>query len=178
MTKSEFATLAMALKTYYPRENILPNDKAMELWFFQLQDIDYKVAEAGLNKWVSLNKWSPSIADIRQMASEITHSDLPDWSEGWEQVMRAIRRYGNYRYKEALDSMSPLTKKVVERLGFTELCMSENISVDRANFRMIYETLAEREKKDAQIPLILKEKIMEIQGTQQLLEGGNGIQQY
>lgn len=34
MTKKEFAKIAMALKTYYPKESLLPNEQAMELWFF------------------------------------------------------------------------------------------------------------------------------------------------
>ena len=37
--------------------------------------------------------------------------------------------------------------------------MSENLANDRANFRMIYEQLAERKKKDAQLPEALTEKI-------------------
>ena len=76
MTEIEFAKFAMALKTYYPRENLLPNQQAMDLWFSQLQDIPYKVAEVGLNKWVSLNKWSPSIADIREMASTVANGEF------------------------------------------------------------------------------------------------------
>lgn len=172
MNKKEFATFAMALKTYYPRENLLPNDKAMELWFFQLQDIPYQVAEAGLNKWVSLNKWSPSIADIRQMTSEIEHGELPNWGEAWQEVSKAIRNYGSYRPKEAMDSLSPLTKKVVERMGYTNLCMSENPSHERANFRMIYENLAEREKKDAQMPNRLKLLINDMHMEKKMI-GGN-----
>lgn len=165
MTKKEFATFAMALKTYYPRENLLPNEQAMELWFFQLQDIPYKIAEAGLNKWVSLNKWSPSIADIREMASGIAHGELPNWGDAWEEVCRAISRYGSYRAGEAVDSLSPLTRKAVKRIGFVNICMSENPSADRANFRMIYEQLAEREKKDAQMPEPLKTLIEQIKGN-------------
>ena len=137
MNKREFATFAMALKTYYPRENLLPNDKAMDLWFGQLQDIPYQVAEAGLQKWVSLNKWSPSIADIREMASGIVHGELPDWGDAWEEVCKAIRHYGSYRARDALTSLSPLARKATERIGFTNLCLSENPSADRANFRML-----------------------------------------
>ena len=165
MTKKEFATFAMALKTYYPRENLLPNEQAMELWFAQLQDIQYELAEVGLNKWVALNKWSPSISDIREMASGIAHGEFPDWGEAWQEVTNAIRRYGSYRPNEALASMSPLTRKATERIGFNNLCMSENQSADRANFRMIYETLVEREKKDAQIPPITKMLIAQMQNT-------------
>ena len=165
MTKKEFASFAMALKTYYPRENLLPNEQAMELWFMQLQDIPFQVAEVGLNKWVSLNKWSPSISDIREMASGITQGELPDWGDAWEEVCRAIRRFGSYRAMEALESMSPLARKATERIGFTNLCMSENQSADRANFRMIYETLAEREKKNSQLSDPLKQLISQMQSN-------------
>jgi hypothetical protein len=165
MTKKEFATFAMALKTYYPRENLLPNQQAMELWFAQLQDIPYQVAEAGLNKWVSLNKWSPSISDIREMASTITGGELPDWGEAWEEVCRAIRRFGSYQIGEAMDSLSPLTRKATERIGFMNLCMSENQMQDRANFRMIYERLAEREKREAQLPTGVKMLIAKMQSN-------------
>ena len=163
MTDKEFATFAMALKTYYPRENLLPNDKAMELWFRQLQDIPFKVAEIGLQKWVSLNKWSPSIADIREMASTITKGELPDWGDAWQEVQRAIRCYGSYRADEALESLSPLARKATERIGFTNICMSESPEASRANFRMIYESLADREKRDAQIPESVKNMIGQIQ---------------
>lgn len=170
MTKKEFATFAMALQTYYPRENLLPNNQAMELWFAQLQDIPYKVAEVGLNKWVSLNKWSPSIADIREMASSIAHGELPSWGDAWEEVLRAIRRYGSYRPVEAMNSLSPLARKATERIGFRNLCVSENISADRANFRMIYEQLADREKKEAQLSAPLKTMIAQMQNETKLIE--------
>ena len=170
MTIEEFATFAMALKTYYPRENLLPNDQAMDLWFAQLQDIPYKVAEIGLNKWVSLNKWSPSIADIREMASTVAHGELPSWGDAWQEVLLAIRQYGSYRALEAMNSLSPLARKATERIGFTNLCMSENMSADRANFRLIYEQLAERQKKDEQLPLPLKTLIAQMQSETKLLD--------
>jgi len=170
MTKKEFATFAMALQTYYPRENLLPNNQAMELWFAQLQDIPYKVAEVGLNKWVSLNKWSPSIADIREMASSIAHGELPSWGDAWEEVLRAIRQYGSYRPVEAMNSLSPLARKATERIGFRNLCVSENISADRANFRMIYEQLADRERKEAQLSAPLKTMIAQMQSESKLIE--------
>ena len=173
MNKTEFATFTMALKTYYPRENLLPNPQAMDLWFSQLQDIPYKVAEAGLNKWVSLNKWSPSIADIREITAEIMHGEMPDWGEAWEEVCRAIRNFGTYRVDEALASMSPMARKATERIGWRNLCLSENQSADRANFRMIYESLADGEKKDAQIPSKLKMLIAQVQ-NKMLIETKEG----
>lgn len=159
MDKKEFSMFAMALRTYYPKEQLLPNQQAMGLWYQELQDIPYNVAEAGLRKWVTTNKWSPSIAEIREMAESVKCGDIPDWGDGWEHVLMAIRKYGTYRIPEAMESFDPITRKCVERLGFRNICMSENISVDRANFRMIYEQISERKKKDAQIPENLRNLI-------------------
>lgn len=164
MDKKEFSTLAMALRTYYPKEQILPNQQAMELWYRELQDIPYNVAEAGLRKWVATNKWSPTIADFREFSAVIQSGDIPDWGEGWEQVISAIRKFGSYRQQEAMDSLDEITRTCVERLGFKNICMSENITHDRANFRMIYEQLADRKKKEKQIPLPLKNIMLEIRG--------------
>lgn len=163
MNKNEFSMFSMALKTYYPRENLLPNTQAMELWFKQLQDIPYQVAEAALNKWVAVNKWSPSIADIRAEAVEVKSGETPDWGEGWESVLAAIRHYGSYRVEEAMASFEPITRKVVERIGFLNICQSENIAVDRANFRTLYEQLAEKEQKHKQMPEALSQLIGKIQ---------------
>lgn len=165
MTKQEFSLFAMALKTYYPRENLLPNNQAMELWFRQLQDIPYNIAEVTLNKWVATNKWSPSIAEIREQATTIKSGETPDWGDGWEQVIKAIAKYGMYRPDEAMNSFDDITKQCVERLGFRNICLSENINHDRANFRMMYEQIAERKKQQNQIPMKMHQAIEQIQQT-------------
>lgn len=173
MDKKEFALFAAALKTYYPRESLLPNNQAMELWYRQLHDIPYHVAEAALNKWVATQKWSPSIAEIRETATSVQLGDIPDWGEGWEQVMQAIRKYGSYRIPEAMESLDPITRQCVERIGFRNICMSENITADRANFRMMYEATTARKKTEAQIPVNLAQVIEGIrqEGLEQK-EGG------
>lgn len=171
MNKIEFGHFVMALRTFYPKENILPNKQAVELWHRELQDIPYTVAEAGLRRWVSTNKWSPSIADIRSMATEVQHGSMPDWGEGWEQVLTAIRKYGMYNVPDAMESFDPITKKCVERLGFKNICMSENVATDRANFRMLYEQIVQRKQKEQQIALPLRQLIMGIQQKGEQHEG-------
>lgn len=178
MDKKEFAIFVSALKTYYPRENLLPNQQAMALWYRELCDIPYKVAEASLRKWVANNKWSPSISEIRELSANITIGNVPDWGEGWEQVLKAIRRYGMYEEGAALNSLDDITRKAVERLGFRNICISENISTDRANFRMIYEQLAERRKKEMNTPAKLQQTI-ELLLLENRQEGDmNGVIQY
>lgn len=128
----------------------------MQLWFNQLNDIPYNVAEVTLNKWVATNKWSPSIADIREQATGLTQGEAKEWGEAWQDVLRAIRLYGSYEELKALDSLDEITRKTVKHLGYRNLCFSENIQNDRANFRMIYEREQERAKQSAQLPPRLK----------------------
>ena len=169
MNKKEFAIFTSALKTYYPRENIIPNEEAIELWHRQLQDIPYSLAELALNKWVATNKWSPSIADIRETAAGIKQGEPKSWGDAWQEVLKAIRVYGSYQEQEALESLDERTRQVVKRLGFRNLCFSEELQVDRANFRMIYEQQTERDKESAQLPPKLKELIA---GMPKMIEGG------
>ena len=163
MNKQEFATFAMALKTYFPREQLLPNTQAMELWYRELCDIPFDVAEMALRKWVATNKWSPSIADLREMTSGIVNGDPMSWGEAWEKALDAVRRYGSYNKGKALDSLDPLTRKCVESIGYMELCMSENIMVERAHFQKVFEVFAKREKVNQQIAQPLLQAISNLQ---------------
>lgn len=163
MEKKEFSMFAMALKTYYPREQLLPNQQAMELWYRELCDIPYPVAEMALRKWVATNKWSPSIADIREMTSGIVNGDPLTWGESWERALNAVKRYGSYNKGAALESLDPLTRKCVESIGYMELCMSENIMVERAHFQKVFEVFAKREQTNKQIATPLLEAISQVQ---------------
>lgn len=152
MTKDEFALFASALKTYYPREDLFPNKQALELWFRQLEDIPYNVACNVLNSWVSLNRYSPSIADIRENSVNLVYGRVPEWGEAWGEVVEALGRFGIAGEYRAISYFSPLTLEAVNKLGYRNLCRSNNPSADRANFRDIYESLYAKVKKERQIP--------------------------
>jgi hypothetical protein len=77
--------------------------------------------------------------------------------------LRAVRKYGSYGKREALASLDPLTRKCVENIGFTEMCMSENIMVERAHFQKIFEIYAKRERTSQQIAPALQQAISALQ---------------
>lgn len=162
MTKKEFSIFAVALKTYYPKDTILPNEQAMELWYMQLKDLPYEVASTALNSWVATNKWSPTIADIREKSADLMQGERKDWSEGWERVVKCIGAYGYNRQDDALETMDEITRECVKRLGWMNLCLSENLTADRANFRQMYESISERKRKYDLIPASVQEKIRQI----------------
>ena len=158
MNKQEFMYFVSAIKTYYPREQILPNEQAVALWYEQLRDIEYETAKAILNKWVATNKWSPTIADIREGYAESTIS-IEDWTCGWQSVMTAVRKYGSYHPKEAVESLTGITRKCVESIGFVNICMNEENRFKR-DFKDLYETYSIRARQDAQISATIKQQIL------------------
>lgn len=159
MELSKFLILVKGLKAVYTSDKFLPDEDSIKIWYALLKDVSYEVLNLAIQKYIMTGVYPPTVADLRRLATEVTQGQQADWGKGWEQVLLAIRKYGMYQINEALDSMDDITRQCVERLGFKEICMSENLANDRANFRMIYEQLAERKKKDAQLPEALTEKI-------------------
>jgi len=153
VTEQEFMKIAAAIKTSYPAVN----DKAsMNIWYMMLSDIDYQICQNAVLELISTLKFPPTIAEIREKCSMLTSLPVKDWGEAWEEVLMAIRRFGYPQELEAMNSLDDLTRKCVKRIGYQNICMSDNISADRANFRMIYETEAQRKRTDNQLPLSLK----------------------
>ena len=171
MTKREFAIFASALRALYPNnDKLLPNDAARNLWYDMLGDIPFPVADAGLRKWAATEKWPPTIAEIRGFCVSAVAGEFPDWGSAWRETTDAIGRYGYQGEDAAMAALSPMTREAVKRLGWRQLCVSENQEADRANFRMVYESLAERKMKDRAISPEIQARLDTIMqdGTQRI----------
>ena len=164
MTPTEFGLFSAALKTFYPKDNLLPTAQAASLWYKALQDLPYQALSASLEKWIATEKWPPSIAELRAMSTEMVQGALPEWGDAWAEVTRAVHRYGWSRPQEALDSLSPSARAAAERIGWAPICESENIETLRAQFRQVFEACARRENEQRQLPAALRETIARIGG--------------
>lgn len=174
MNKTEFSKVADAIRTYYPKDNPFPTPAAMQLWYEEFKDLPYEVVVIGLRRHVNTSKWCPTIAELKEAIVVNTAGDK-DWGASWDECLKAIGRFGQYQEAEALDSMSPITREVVTRIGFKELCRSENQMQDRANFRMIFEQVTGNEYDKAALPKGLQESIAKIGCGAPQLEERNGI---
>lgn len=161
MDKQEFGRIAGAIKGSYPNSKVCADDFTMELWFHALMDIDYKVLLLAVEQWISTNKWPPTIADLREACLNITLGPLPDWGKAWQQVVKAIGSYGHTQPQKAFDSMDYLTRAAVERVGWKDLCLSENLVSSRANFRDIFNQIAMQARQREQLPPRVRNMIEE-----------------
>lgn len=159
MTETEFAKLALAIREMYPQSGVLQTKTSMEIWYQLISDLPYEEASATLSSWMSTNKWPPTVADIREGAAKSIIPEIPEWSAAWETVLAAISRWGMYRQAEALATMDETTRETVNRIGWQYICWSENISIERANFRDIYTSIKSRKDQQAKLPESLQLKL-------------------
>lgn len=170
MTANEFAEIAAVITTAFPWANIFPNSQAMEIWYRKLSDIPYDVMTAVVNRWVETKTQPPTIAAIRQEADIVVNGLPPTWADGWEQVVKAIGRFGYMQREAALSSMDTVTAETVRRIGWQQICESENVDAIRANFRMVYEILAQREREGRMLSTGTQQKLETVRAVPQIAE--------
>ncbi len=153
MTFKEFGKLADAIKTYFPRDNMLPTDTAMELWYDMLKDMDYQSAYIGLRNHVATSKFAPTIADIRNGAAISQPQELNEM-EAWSLVRKAICN-SIYNSVSEFEKLPPLVQKAVGLPdSLREWAMTENLNheVVMSNFQRAYKAELKRQEELQKMP--------------------------
>lgn len=163
MTRDEFKVLIKGMKAVYAQPTFIPDQDAFNMWFALLGDLPYKLCNVAIQKYMLTNKFPPTVAEIRELTANISNGDPLTWGESWERALNAVRRFGSYNKQAALDSLDPLTRKCVDNIGYMQLCMSENIMVERAHYQKIFDIYAKREQSEKQMPLALQQAINQLQ---------------
>ena len=130
------------------------------------------MATAVLRKWVATEKWPPSIAEIRAAASDMINGPAPSWGDGWKEVRNAFAHCGTHEIEKVKKLVSPATFQAIQRIGWWDMCMSENPEALRAQFRQVYEVIVQREQQDKLIAPSTRELISGIVGSMPQLEEG------
>ena len=157
MTKKEMAVILKILTDTF--KDFEANDSKFAIWYELLGDLDFKIVKIAVEKLIIQSPYVPAISDIRKQVVEIMHPSI-DATDAYGEVRRAIKEYGYDYAPEAFGSMSPLTRKVCEYIGWQNICLSEEPSVIRGQFLKMYEQLREREQKEMLLPEGLKKEML------------------
>lgn len=161
MTVDEFGIFADAIKTYFPKDNMLPTEKAMDLWFDMLRDLDYGFASMALKNHVATSAFSPTIADIRKQYSIISNPVELNEMEAWSLVVKAMGNSLNNSTEE-FAKLPPLVQKAVglpsqlREWGTTE---NLNKEVIMSNFQRAYKAELKRHEELQKMPQKLRQMI-------------------
>lgn len=162
MTRDDFKLLVKGMKAVYPQETFIPDSFAFDMWYEMLNDLEYQIAGLAIKSYMATGKFPPTIADIREKYVEVSQERDKSWDEAWGAVIMAIRKYGYPREEEALASLPERTRRVIKRFGWQNLCASEKIEVERANFRDAYNIEAKRDKAADTLPLQVRTESMKL----------------
>lgn len=158
MTVREFGIFADAIKTYFPRDNVLPTEKAMQLWYSELKDIPYQLAHTALRKYVSTNKFAPTIADIREQVAELNDQNEEELNEtaAWYLVLKAIRRSTYYSEEEFAKLPATVKRAVASPKQLREWATLEDVdgktlTVIQSNFQRTFRVEQQRERERSKL---------------------------
>lgn len=157
MTKTETLKILSLFTTAIPNIKIsdVQLNATCEVWMLVIGDLPFELAQTAA--LTVLRNWRlsclPPPAEVVQAVLSIQQLSMPLPMEAWAEVSNAIGRYGAYFERDALKSLSPMVREVVERLGWHELATSEDPrGVLRSHFMKAYEAHIEREKDLATLP--------------------------
>ena len=162
MTKAEFSILVKAMKSIYSDLKFIADSDAMAIWYELLKDIPYDLCQAAVHKYMTTNKFPPTVADIRQVAMDIVTPETMNEGEAWALVYKAICNSA-YNSQTEFDKLPPECQKAVGNPAILRewagLNMDEVNTVIQSNFMRSYKTEVKRSQEIKQLPAAVKETI-------------------
>ena len=153
MSKAEWLKIATELQARWPHKPI--PQESIAIWFDDLRDLEHaQVRTAVLAIYRDGREWAPNGAQIRAKVVDLTRDD-PSEGEAWQIAMTACKRFGASIPQNIEDAMawiavsSPAVLFAVQRFGYRDLCLTENLDTARAQFRDIYRAVRSRRDRDA-----------------------------
>lgn len=158
MTKPEFLKIVGVLKANYTDPKFLPDSFAYDVWYSALKDLSALECQTAVLKWMSTSRYTPTIADLRQMVSEIRKPEEDNLTPGeaWSLVDKTIRDMRWERVRETYDSLPMACRMAIgSPARLREMAMEEDAAAqlsDRAKFMTNYQLAQKRIQTEAQIP--------------------------
>lgn len=125
--------------------------QTLKIYAQALADIPADLLKASVLNHITLSKWFPTIAELRQSAAGLVMKAAghPDALTAWGEVAHQLRYVGSWGAPQFTD---PLIQRAVQAVGgWKMLCASENQASDRARFIQAYETFINRTTEDLQM---------------------------
>lgn len=157
MTRDEFKILVKAMKAVYSSENFIADKDAFNVWFELLKDLPYEQANLAIQKYMTSEKFPPTIADIRTKATEIVAPAEESMSElqAWALVQKALRNSG-YNSEEEFAKLPDACQRAVgtaANLKEWALMDSDQVAtIEQSHFIRNYRTSVQRMKEEARLP--------------------------
>jgi hypothetical protein len=151
-----WAVLLRAYPYFEKERNKRDLAETFEVYASVLSDIPAELLRAAALQHIASSKFFPAVSELRDVALSLSRTAERTAMEAWGEVMHWMSRGdlkmlpGGNGYESPRFS-DPLTQRVVNAMGWNQLCQSENLMADRAHFLKAYDAYKARERQDAQL---------------------------
>ena len=179
MKREEFSLIVKGLKAVFAQPTFIPDQNAFNVWYELLKDLDYESAYMSAQRYMTTNKFPPTITDIRENAIVKNINTLNEMT-AWNLVYKAICD-ANYHAKERYDEFPELIKKCIhgpaELKEMAQMDLATINSVTQSNFMRTFRGVQSREQEIDKIPnsvmaMIQKKKNEQLEENNNKLIGG------
>jgi len=150
MTQAEAAKLLAVVAAAYASFDV--DETKVQVWRELLGDLDLDLVSTAVRRHIAASKWAPTVAEIREEATRLSHPEQMTAGEAWGAVHEAVQRYGYYQPQESLESLPPLVAQAARQIGWSEICLETNVGVLRGQFMKVYQAMREREEREEVLP--------------------------
>lgn len=147
MKKEDFIKALKFLGIAYNKE--FAQDQA-EVWYKFFVDDDYELFRQAIKNLIAKQDFSPSISQIKKEMANL-QIDIPSAEDEWQEVLKAVHKFGSYKEQEALDSLNPYTAYITRHIGYRNICMAEDQTWNKKEFIGEYEVMKDKEIENIQI---------------------------
>ena len=156
MNQEQFKTLVKGMKAVYPQPTFIPDNDAMLVWYNLLKDLSYEQVSVAIQKHMMQNKFPPTIADIREKASELIKDETDELTEAeaWALVWKAICNSSYNAEKEYEKLPADIQKVVGSHAQLREWATDENFNqaVESSNLKRAYRNYMQQKREKAKLP--------------------------
>lgn len=186
MTKADAARMVAIIVTAYPNSDKFKNadsiNATVNLWTSMFIDDSSEIVALAVQKHISTSKWPPSIAEIREIISEIQFPDIIPPDQAWLAVSDFIYANSEFFAGDLYKQLPPLVARAVESIGWLNLYDMNRSrysggrpGMARVAFMDQYKPMYEREKARAMLPNSITKQVDAIanstsNGSYRLLE--------
>ena len=161
MTRKEFTKIIGFLSAVIDKPM---SEATIEAWYVMLKDLDYPETMMAVKKVLAESQYPtmPAVGQIRKAAAELEGGQAITGAQAWGMLLQAIHKYGFYREREALESLPQDVAKVVDWMGWSELCHGENVDVIRGQFLKMYDNQVNRQKELGLMPQDIRDLLTDV----------------
>ena len=144
MEIKEFTKIMQYLANAYDKELEQGN---IAVWYDFFKGYDINTFKNAILQAINQCKYYPSIAEVKELMT-IQNSPYANLKadEEWENVLDSIHTYGYNQEDKALNSLKPITREIVRRIGYQDLCMMDENK--KYNYRSAFIKSFDSEKQD------------------------------